>query len=157
MTLVVPEKHLVLCNSPVEKETTQAGQRTVVFRKTPPLPSYLLAIAAGPLETVDIPNLGVPGRVVTVAGQSNLAGLAVEATPPLLKALEKWFDQKYPFEKLDLIAIPEYWYGAMENPGAITFSANLLLIDPKAPARPRSDRWRASPPMSWPTCGSATT
>jgi aminopeptidase N len=132
VTLVVPEGQLAVFNTPVAKETTQDGQRTVVFARTKPLPSYLLAIAVGPFETVDIPGLGVPGRVVTVRGTSALTSLAVETAPPLLHALEKWFDQKYPFEKLDLVAVPEYWPGAMENPGAITFAANILLVDPKA-------------------------
>ena len=132
MTLVVPEAHLAVFNTRVAEESVAGGQRTVVFAPTQPLPSYLLAIATGPLETVDIPDLGVPGRVVTVKGQSHLADFAVQSTPPLLRALERWFDQSYPFDKLDLVAVPEYWPGAMENPGAITYSANILLIDPKA-------------------------
>jgi alanyl aminopeptidase len=77
------------------------------------LPSYLVAVATGPFETVAIPGLEVPGRVVTVAGQSRLAAEAVRITPPLLKALEDYFGRPYPFEKLDVIAVPEYWYGAM--------------------------------------------
>ncbi len=132
MTMDVPVAHLAISNTPIAKETTHDAMRTVVFKKTPPLPSYLLAIATGPLETVAIPGLGVPGRVVTVQGQLGLAQMAVEITPPLLRALEKWFGQKYPFEKLDLLAVPEYWAGAMENPGAITFSTNVLLVDSKA-------------------------
>jgi len=130
-TVEVPAAHVVIFNTPIARETTTGATKRIVFKKTPPLPSYLLAIATGPLETVDIPGLGVPGRVVTVQGQKHLTQSAVESTAPILKALEKWFGQKYPFEKLDLLAVPEYWAGAMENPGAITFSTNVLLIDPK--------------------------
>jgi alanyl aminopeptidase len=130
MTLVVPEEHLAVTNSPIERESAADGLRTVVFRKTRPLPSYLLAIAAGPLEAVEMPGLSVPGRVITVRGQSALAGAAVKMTPPLLAALEAWFDSKYPFEKLDFIAVPEYWFGAMENPGAVTYASHILLLDP---------------------------
>ncbi|HZI94045.1 MAG TPA: M1 family metallopeptidase [Patescibacteria group bacterium] len=129
LTMVVPEGHMAVTNTPVEKETVTAGWRTTVFRKTPPLPSYLLAIATGPFDTLEIPGMSIPGRVVTVKGKKNLAALAAASTPPLLAALEKYFDRKYPFEKLDLIAVPDYWPGAMENPGAITFSEPLLLVD----------------------------
>ena len=129
ITLVVPEAHTAITNTPVLSEKSAAGWRTIEFKKTPPLPSYLLAIATGPLESVEIPGMSIPGRVITVKGRKELAGLAVKVTPPLLAALEKYFGRPYPFEKLDLIAIPDYWPGAMENPGAITYSEPLLLVD----------------------------
>jgi aminopeptidase N len=128
--LSVPEGQVAIANTLPEKETVEKGWKTTVFRTTKPLPSYLLNIATGHLETVDIPGLGVPGRVVTVKGQSGLAKAAAETTGPILKSLEKYFGSKYPYDKLDLIAVPEYWAGAMENPGAITYSDNILLLDP---------------------------
>ncbi len=132
MTLTVPEGHLAITNTPVEKEAAADGWRTVTFKETKPLPSYLLAIATGPFETVEIPGLGVPGRIVTVQGQSHLAALATRVTPPILKALESYFESPYPFAKLDFIAVPEFWFGAMENPGAVTYADDLLLLDPAA-------------------------
>ena len=96
------------------------------------MPSYLLALAMGPLEFVDVPGMKNPTRVVTVRGQSHLAQLAVETAPPIVAALERYFDMPYPYEKLDLVAVPEYWYGAMENPGAITFTERSLLLDPQS-------------------------
>jgi alanyl aminopeptidase len=130
LTLVVPAAAMAVSNTPVESETPAGAAKTVVFKKTPPLPSYLLAIAVGPFETVPIPGLSVPGRVVTVKGASRLAGEAARVTPPLVSALERYFGKPYPFEKLDLLAVPEYWPGAMENPGAITFADQILLLDP---------------------------
>ena len=132
MTLTVPEGHMAVSNTPIEEQTTADGWVTNVFAKSKPMSSYLLAIATGPLEAVDMPGLGVPGRVVTCKGQSHLAGLAVEITPPLLQAMEEYFDSKYPYSKLDLIAVPEFWPGAMENIGAITYADRILLIDPEA-------------------------
>ncbi|HET9887671.1 MAG TPA: M1 family metallopeptidase, partial [bacterium] len=132
VTLTFPASHLGVSNTTVEKELPAGENRTFVFRKTKPLPSYLLAMAAGPFEIVDIPGMSVPGRIITVKGQSNLAGAAIQCAPKTLAALEKWFDRKYPFEKLDLLAVPEYAHGAMENPGAITFLASVLLHDPKS-------------------------
>ncbi len=131
-TLTVPAEHLAVSNTPVERETPSAnGTRTVRFRRTPPMSSYFLAVAVGPFETVPIPGLSVPGRVVCAKGSAGLAGEAVAATPPLLAALEKYFGRPYPYEKLDLIAAPEFLYGAMENAGAIVFTERRLLLDPK--------------------------
>jgi alanyl aminopeptidase len=130
ITLKVPERFLALSNTPVASQSASDGWKTLVFEKTPPMPSYLLAIASGPLESVPIPGLSVPGRVVTVKGQSHLARSAVEETPAILAALERYFGTPYPYAKLDLVAIPEYWFGAMENPGAVTYADDVLLSDP---------------------------
>ncbi|MGH7731320.1 MAG: M1 family aminopeptidase [Candidatus Eiseniibacteriota bacterium] len=130
LTLRVPKDQQALFNTPIESETVKGTWKTIRFKRTPPLPSYLLAIAAGPLEFTPIPGISVPGRVVTVQRQSGQAAMAARCTAPLLKALEAYFGRPYPFEKLDLIAVPEYWFGAMENPGAITFLDNVLLLDP---------------------------
>ena len=132
MTLTVPAGHLAISNTPVEKETLSGSRRTFVFAETKPLPTYLLAIATGPLETRPMPGLGVPGRVVTVKGQSHLAELAAADAPAHLQALEAYFGRPYPYEKLDFIAVPEFWPGGMENAGAITFADHILLIDPQA-------------------------
>ncbi len=129
MTITVPEDHIAVTNTPAASETVVEGKRTYVFARTKPLPSYLLAIAAGPLETRPIPDLPIDGRIVTVKGRGRYTELAARMTPPLLEAMEVYFGSQYPFEKLDLIAIPDYWPGAMENPGAITFSEPILLVD----------------------------
>jgi alanyl aminopeptidase len=130
VTVVARAADLVVGNTPIDKESVEGGKKTVVFKTTKPLPSYLIAIASGPLETVPIEGLGVPGRVVTVKGASRLAADAARITPPLVKALEAYFGRPYPYEKLDLVAVPEFWPGAMENAGQITFADRLLLLDP---------------------------
>jgi len=131
LTIVVPEAHRAVSNTPVEKETVEAGVRTVVFGKTKPLPSYLIAIATGPLEFTPIPGLRVPGRIVTPQGSSALTAVAASMTPAIFDAVEKYFGIPYPYEKLDLIAVPEFSPGAMENAGAITFGDRFLLLDEK--------------------------
>jgi aminopeptidase N len=132
LILTVPQEHLAIANTPEERATEKEGKRTVVFRRTRPLPSYLVAIATGPLETVPVPGTSIPTRIVGPKGTARFAAQAVKLTPPLLAALERYFGSRYPYEKLDLIAVPEYWYGAMENPGAITFKDDVLLLDPKS-------------------------
>jgi alanyl aminopeptidase len=130
VTVTVPEACTAVSNTTLQKESTIGGQRTVVFDRTPPLPSYLVAIAAGPFEYVPIRGMSVPGRVVTVKGSAGMAAEAARVAPPVLAALEKYFGRPYPYAKLDLLAVPEFAAGAMENAGAITFREEILLVDP---------------------------
>ena len=132
MTITIPLTQEAVFNTPVEKELRGAGTKTLVYKKTPPTSSYLIAITAGTLESVPITGLSVPGRIYTCKGQKKLAKHAASITPGILVALEKYFGTPYPYEKLDFIAVPEYWPGAMENPGLVTFSDKILLIDPAA-------------------------
>ncbi|HEY2924120.1 MAG TPA: M1 family metallopeptidase, partial [Candidatus Eisenbacteria bacterium] len=129
--LTVPMAHRAVTNTPIARTLPGKGIKTVVFQRTKPVPSYILAIATGPLELVPITGMSVPGNVVTAKGASALAGTAAKMAPPILAALERYFGRPYPYEKLDLIAVPEFWPGAMENAGAVTFRDDVLLADPK--------------------------
>ncbi len=130
LTLTIPKEHIAISNTPIEIESSNEIWKTITFKKTEPLPSYLLAIAAGPLETVDVPDMPIPTRIVCAKGKSNLTGETTKITPPLIAAMIKYFERPYPYEKLDLIAVPEFWAGGMENAGAITFRETVLLLDP---------------------------
>jgi len=130
MTITVPMQQVAVFNTPVEKQVQGASTVTYVFKQTPPTSSYLIAIAAGPFESVPIIGQSVPGRIYVCKGQKKLTAQAVSIAPGILAALEKYFGSKYPYDKLDFIAVPEYWPGAMENPGLITFSDKILLVDP---------------------------
>ena len=130
--LSIPKAQVAISNMPVARDSVVGARRNLTFQQTPPLPSYLVAIAAGPLESVPIPGMSVPGHIITVKGHAGLAGEAVRWTPKLVGRLEAWFGRKYPYPKLDLLAVPEFWAGAMENAGAITFREERLLVDPKA-------------------------
>jgi alanyl aminopeptidase len=132
VTLEVPAAHEAVSNTPIASQATDGGWKTVTFEKTVPLPSYLVAIATGPLEFTDVPGSRVPLRIVTVQGQKSLTGMAADVTPKLVAGLERWFGSPYPYAKLDLIAIPEFAYGAMENAGAITFRDAALLVEPSS-------------------------
>jgi alanyl aminopeptidase len=132
LTVTLPIQQEAVSNAPVEKEIMGAGEKTLVFKKMPPTSTYLIALAAGPLESVPITGMRMPGRVYMTKGQRKLGKYAAETTPKIVAALEDYFGIPYPYEKLDLIAVPEFWPGAMENPGAITYRDRLLLVDPKA-------------------------
>jgi alanyl aminopeptidase len=100
------------------------------FAESKPLPSYLIAFAVGPFDIVNIGKTRsqVPVRVVAPRGRGNETGWVVESTMPLIEILEDYLGSPYPYAKLDLISIPATGsFGAMENPGLITYSESLLL------------------------------
>ena len=136
VTLTVPNALAAVGNAPVAQESpgTAAGMKTLAFGRTPPMPSYLVALAVGPFEFSPVPGLPVPGRIVTPRGQVALAAEAARVSPSLLAHLEAYFGVPYPFAKLDQIAVPEYVFGAMENAGFITYRDTILLMDPAKPA-----------------------
>ncbi len=106
---------------------------TYVFEETEPLPTYLVAFAAGPLEVVEAPEDAIPGvplRVITTQGKSHLAAYALDKAPALLAAQTDYFGMELPFSKLDMVAVPNFAAGAMENVGLVTFRERLLLLDP---------------------------
>jgi alanyl aminopeptidase len=110
------------------------------FGTTVPLPTYLIAFAVGPLEIVEkeggLPPNSVrkeplPFRGVAAKGRGARLKYALDNTAPLLDVLEEYFGVPYPFGKLDVIAVPDFSSGAMENVGAVTFRETLLLVDEK--------------------------
>ncbi len=128
--LTVPAEIMAVTNAPEVARHVAGGRARVTFARTRPLPSYLLALAVGPFESRAIEGLGIPGRALAPAGLGHMLGTAVEVTPPILAALEEYFGRPYPYAKLDLIAVPEFWPGAMENAGLVTFADRVLLKEP---------------------------
>src|SRR5690606_26969975 len=97
----------------------------------------------GPLDVVEAPPIAgsdvrdrpIPLRGVAPRGQGARLAYALEHTPRMVESLERYFGRPYPYAKLDLIAVPDFGAGAMENAGAITFRDSLLLLDESAPVR----------------------
>lgn len=140
-TLVTPTGDVAITNTP-EREAVDLGDGFTrhVFETTEPLPTYLLAFAVGPYDLVDFgeipPNAirdrGLPLRAIAARGQGERLEFALENTAAILTALEEYFGTPYPYRKLDLIAMPASFGGAMENAGAITYDEYLLLLDENA-------------------------
>jgi alanyl aminopeptidase len=138
VTLIVPKEHEAIANTGAREEKIEGAMKRVRYRMTELLPTYLLAWAVGPLDIVEakpIPESGVRTntlelRGVTAKGRGKEIAYALENTGPMLLELERYFGIAYPYDKLDIIAVPDKG-GAMENPGAITFREWLLLFDPK--------------------------
>lgn len=129
LTLNIPEHQLAVSNTPIEARSQTTNGQKITFQQTKPLPSYLIAIAVGPFERVPLNGLSVPGYLYCVRGKRELTGMASNIAAPILQALEDYFKIPYPYEKLDFIAVPEFWPGGMENAGAITYADRIVLLE----------------------------
>jgi puromycin-sensitive aminopeptidase len=129
-------------NSPIVSETNNGdGTRRVVFEPTMKMSTYLVAFVVGPFEeTAPTMVLGTPLRVVVPKGKINLAQYALEAGTFALKFFSDYFDIAYPGAKLDLVAVPDFAFGAMENLGCVTFRESALLIDPASASLAERER-----------------
>lgn len=141
--VTAPADQTVISNAPVDfEEKTEDGRKWVQFERTPPLSSYLVAVAVGPFEASPTLMSGSTAiRVWTLPGKQSLAAFAREAAGECLGRLERWFDMAHPYPKLDLVALPDFAFGAMENAGAVFFRDSILLLD--AAASSAEDRKRA--------------
>lgn len=132
LQVTTPKRNQLVSNAPIASERVSGRDKTVLFRETPPLSTYLIALVVGELEHSRARRHGsTPIRVWSVPGKSQLTGFALETAAASLERLERYFGLPYPYEKLDLIAVPDFEFGAMENAGAVTFRESLLLVDPK--------------------------
>lgn len=127
VTLSAPEQFVVVANTPVVEESRSEGRVTRVFKRTPPMSSYLLALAVGEFDITPIAGLSVPGSIYSPKGTGDQTGFAIARTPEILDALEAYFGSKLPYEKLDFVAVPDFAFGAMENVGLVTYRTELLL------------------------------
>ncbi|HSK05553.1 MAG TPA: M1 family aminopeptidase, partial [Kofleriaceae bacterium] len=145
LTFDVPKQLTVVSNAPQASEAP-LDERTkrVEFAQTRPLPSYLVAFGVGPFEVVDAGTTkrGTPVRIIALARRGAEAAYAAKTSPRIVEIAEDWFGTPYPYEKLDMLAIPiTVGFGAMENAGLITYTETLILMDPARPAKARQRRW----------------
>lgn len=136
LSVDVPAAHLATANAPVESETAlrdNPGHKRVVFRPTPPLPTYLWALAVGPFGVVPAGkggSRGVPLRILTLRGREAEGRYAAQVTAPLIDLLERYTGVPFPYDKLDQVAVPNQSH-AMENPGLITYGIRLIQWRPE--------------------------
>src|SRR3982075_2672333 len=135
LTVTVPRTFLAVSNTPVAREEPVApDKKQVAFAPTPKMSSYLFVFTAGELERLTAEVDGVTVGVVTTAGKREQGRFALENAVKLLAYFNDYFGVKYPLPKLDLIAVPGGFGGAMENWGGITFFESRLLFDPSTNA-----------------------
>ncbi len=132
ITLVIEPAHLAVSNGPeIERIQRPDGRVAVRFADTMPMSSYLVAVVVGPLEATDWIDVdGIPMRIVHVPGNSHLTDFGLDVGAFCVRWFQRYYDIAYPSDKVDMLALPDFAAGAMENLGCITFRENLLLVDP---------------------------
>ena len=132
ITLVIDPALTAVSNGPeVERVERGDGKHVVRFADTMPMSTYLVAFVVGPLEVTEpIDAAGVPLRIVHVPGKGHLTAFAAEIGAFALDWFQRYYGIPYPSDKVDLLALPDFAAGAMENLGCITFRESLLLLDP---------------------------
>jgi alanyl aminopeptidase len=138
ISLEIRQGHRGFGNTPViEEELLADGFKRLTLATTPPMPSYLLAFAVGELDVVeyaDIPptavrDFPIPLRGIATKGKGRQFDYALMHTAALLISLEEYFGIPYPFAKLDIVAVPDFAWGAMENVGLMTYRESIILLD----------------------------
>jgi len=144
LSITMPEHDVAVANTTqVKSAKADKGWKTVTFATTKPLPTYLVAYMVGPWDinvAPDIPSSPwrqqpLPLRGVAAAGQAHRMAHVLGETPVIIQTLEDYYGFGYPFDKLDLAAVPDFSAGAMENAGLVTFRDWLLLLDPDSAQR----------------------
>ena len=141
VTIVAPKEDMVISNTNVISDATgpTVGEHTVSFARTPKMSTYLLAFLVGDFKCIDGASDGVPIRACTTPEHVQYAHFALESAEYILHYYDNYFGIKYPMPKLDMIGIPDFEAGAMENFGAITYRESDMLVDEKnAPVRAKA-------------------
>ena len=131
ISIIAENKFTAISNMPVASKKKMKNKTLYKFAKTPVMSTYLVYLGVGEFEYLTGKIGKTQVRVITTKGNKSKGKYSLELGKKLLLSYEKYFGIKYPLPKLDLIAIPDFASGAMENWGAITFRETILLYDPK--------------------------
>lgn len=121
------------------------GMKLVKFLQTQPLAAEVVAFCVGPFDVYEgaPAGHGTPIRIISARGQRDQSKLAAQATVDVLPRLEAYTGIPYPYGKLDHVAVPEFKFGAVENPGLITYKSTSLLLSPVDNETEKARRIRA--------------
>jgi aminopeptidase N len=130
LTATVPAAWTNVSNMPIGSRTVHGAVATTTFLRSPKMPSYLVEYSAGDLAHVDATAGGKQFSVWAVRGQEQNGAYALANAQQILADYDAYFGYTYPLPKLDSIAVPGGFQGAMENWGAITYNDQALLLPP---------------------------
>jgi len=131
ITLIVDKGDTAFSNGRQLSDTPGPGpdKHTVKFATTAKMSSYLAALVVGNFEYIEGEADGIPIRIYSTPGKKEMGRFVLGASEQIVSYFDKYFGIKYPYGKLDLIGLPDFSAGAMENAGLITFREVILLID----------------------------
>jgi aminopeptidase N len=132
LTAIIDRSDVAISNGAVTSDTPgpTPGKHTVVFDTTPRMSTYLVALAVGDFVCREGSADGIPIRVCATPDKRELTGFSLQAAEQNLTFFNRYYGIKYPFKKLDIVGVPDFAAGAMENTAAIFYRESLLLSDP---------------------------
>ena len=133
ITLVIDKGDTAISNEKIASDTPGPGENkhALKFATTKKLSTYLVAMLVGDFQCIDGSADDIPIRACATPDKKDQGKFALEAAEYVMHYYNDYFGIKYPFGKLDLIAVPDFEAGAMENAGAITYRESDMLLDPK--------------------------
>lgn len=140
-TLVIDPSLTAVSNTSIVSDSIESGKKVVRFADSMKMSTYLVAFIVGQLEATAPEFIGkTPLRLWTVPGKQSLTPFGLEIAAASLRFFEEYYGIPYPGDKLDLLAIPDFASGAMENLGAITFRETALLVDERTGTHAERER-----------------
>lgn len=142
LSLTVDKSLTAISNTPVvSEEETGNGKKKISFKPTMKMSTYIVAFVIGQFEVSQAVDVdGIPMRIYAPLGKLALTSFSLEIGAAALSFFNKYYGIPYPGEKMDMIAVPDFAFGAMENLGAVIYRENALLVDPKAASHAELER-----------------
>jgi aminopeptidase N len=134
VTVTLDRGDVAISNGRALSDTPGPGpdRHTIKFATSPKMSSYLVAITVGDFACLEGSAAGTPLRICATPDKKDLGHLALEAAQQILEFYTRYYTIKYPFGKLDVVAVPDFAAGAMENTGAIFYRESDLLADARS-------------------------
>ena len=134
LTAIIDRADSAISNGAILSDTPgpSPGKHTIKFDTTAKMSTYLVALAVGDFVCNGGDADGIPIRICSTPDKKHLTGFALESAQQILKYYNKYYSIRYPFKKLDVVAVPDFSAGAMENTAAIFYRETFLLADQSA-------------------------
>jgi len=141
LTAIIDAADRAISNGAIVSDTPGpgAGKHTLKFETTPKMSTYLVALTVGDFECNEGSADGIPVRICATPDKKHLTGFALEAARQQIEFFNRYYTIRYPFKKLDVVAVPDFAAGAMENTAAIFYRETLLLAEPDASVEARKN------------------
>ncbi|KAB2029134.1 hypothetical protein ES319_D05G142700v1 [Gossypium barbadense] len=141
ITLDLPSELIALSNMPINDEKINGNVKTVYFEESPKMSTYLVAIAVGLFDHIEETTAdGIKVGVYCPVGKSDEGKFALEVAVKSLDIFTRYFSMPYPLPKLDMVAVPEFFGGGMENYGLIIYRENEMLYTDSRSTAARKQR-----------------
>ncbi|MCL1600926.1 MAG: M1 family metallopeptidase [Actinomycetia bacterium] len=142
VTLTVDDGLMAVSNAAeVSRMKLESGKVEVTFAETMKMSTYLVAFVVGELEATDPVDVdGTPLRIIAPPGNMHLTSFALDVGAHALRFFSEYYDIPYPGDKLDMVAIPDFSFGAMENLGCITYRETALLLNEERATQAEAER-----------------